>query len=102
MGSLCLISETAGAFDDQAQDLPVLFAEHPAIAPADLESLRQSQTLPYPCGPPGVQAFCEWHVYGTQQGATTGRMPDTRVGSISAIWRQREAVLPGSGSVLGG
>ena len=26
IGSLCLISETAGAFDDQAQDLAALFA----------------------------------------------------------------------------
>ena len=43
IGSLCLISETAGAFDDQAGDLTAVFAEHAAIALAGDEALRPLQ-----------------------------------------------------------
>ena len=39
-GSLCLISRTAGAFDDQAQDLAAVFAEHAAIGLAGSNSVR--------------------------------------------------------------
>jgi ANTAR domain len=42
-GFLSLISRTAGAFDDQAQDLAAVFAQHAAIALAGKESLRQLQ-----------------------------------------------------------
>jgi GAF domain-containing protein len=40
-GSLCLISKTAGTFDDQAGNLAAVFAEHAAIALAGAEIMEQ-------------------------------------------------------------